>query len=232
VAIKGGENLMLLSSNDPNPRKPDPDYLSSRSSADISAYTTLKLPPGNYTLVFTVDVAVLSANTAPVMAGGAPGQARGWPKARAAWVETVNVPITVVPADQSPVGLTTDAALDPQTTGAIQLKAIKVIRRGTGQRVNVEISIDGKSVPCSFDVVLKIAGKEHPLGYVLAWPNRSQTTELAVDLTALDPGVVSADLLLRPNAKHAEGIPGIDRVWGGPVDLLNVPVTRYDLQGK
>ena len=67
VAVTGGNVLAVTSDRDPNPRKPDPDYLSSKASWDLTATTPLKIPPGNYTLVFTIDVAVLHANTAPVM---------------------------------------------------------------------------------------------------------------------------------------------------------------------
>jgi hypothetical protein len=199
---------------------------------DISGNLLLNLPPGKHSLVFTIDAALLSAGTAPLAVNSLPGQASGWPKGRATWTQVVSVPINVVPADRSPISLATDPALDPNHTHALKLSSVRVIREGSGKRVTVDLSIDGSIVPCSFDVALRINGQQNQIGWVLASPGNISTSGMFCHLDALDPSVQSADVLLRPNPTHAEGVAGIDRIWGGPVDLLNVPLQRFDLPAK
>jgi hypothetical protein len=232
VTVDGGNTLDVISDQDPNRSKPNPDYLSAKAPMEIAGKATLKLPPGNHTLVFTIDAALLVANTAPLAVNNLPGQAGGWPKGRAAWTEVVNVPIAVVPADQSPIALVTEAKLDPNTTGAVKINAIRVIRERGGQNVAVDMAINGNIVPCSFDVTLRIGGKEYPIGWYVASKNSSTVSGLGLHLEGLDPAVQAADVLLRPDPAHAEGTVGVDRIWGGPLDVLNVPLQRYDLQGK
>jgi hypothetical protein len=230
VSVTGGANLELKSDRSPSSKKSDPDFFSANAPFDIAGSMQINLPAGDYTLVFLVDVAILRAHTAPQIVNGIPGQASNWPKGRAAWTESLSVPMKVFASDRSPIGLTTDPALDPQSTGAIKVNAIRVIRKGAGQRLTVDMSISGKTIPSSFDVILRIAGAEYPLGFQVNWANGSIRSELAKDSDSLDPLLTTADVLLRPNAKHAEGIAGIDRIWGGPIDLLGVPLSRCDLQ--
>lgn len=232
VSVAGGGTLDIKSDRNPNALKPNPDYLSAKAPTEITGKTSLNLPPGKYTLVFTIDAAVLVANTAPLAVNNLPGQAGGWPKGHAAWTEVINVPIEVVSADQSPIALVADPTVDPNRTGAVKINAIRVIREGTGQHVTVDMAINGNIVPCSFDVTLRIDGNQYPIGWFVASQNSSSIRGLALHLEGLNSGVQTADVLLRPNPAHAEGIAGLERIWGGPVDVLNVPLQRYDLQGK
>jgi len=232
VTIDGGGTLDVISDQDPNRPKPNPDYLSGKAPWQITGKAILKLPPGNHTLVFTIDAALLVVNTAPLAVNNLPGQAAGWPKGRAAWTEVVSVPIIVVPADQSPIATVADPKLDPNTTGAVKINTIRVIREGSGGRLTVDMAINGNIVPCSFDITLRIGGKDYPIGSYVASKGGSIASGLSLHMEKLDAAVQTADVLLRPNPAHAEGTVGVDRVWGGPVDVLGVPVQRYDLQGK
>lgn len=126
----------------------------------------------------------------------------------------------------------TDPKVDPSRTGAVKINTIRVIRERGGQRATVDMAINGNIVPCSFDLTLRIAGKEYPIGWFVASPNSSSISGLTAHLEGLDPAAQAADVLLRPNPAHAEGTVGVDRIWGGPVDVLGVPVERFDLQGK
>jgi hypothetical protein len=210
---------------------PNPDYLSAENPWDIDgALATQTLQPGDYQVTFTIDVGALLPQTAPRVVQNKPGQATNWPTGRAKWSEDITVPLTIMPAGASPIGLVTDPSLDPQSTRAIKVKAIRVIRSGGGQRLTAEIEINGVPVPCSFDVFLRIGGMEYPLGYHVARPNGSMSTDHSHDFASLAADVKTADLIFRPNPAHAEGVAGIDRVWGGTVELSNLRLQRYDLE--
>jgi hypothetical protein len=211
------------------PAEKDPNYLSGTQS--LYAHAILDKPAGGYTLTFTVDSAVLPENTAPMVVGNLPGQASNWGKTRAAWTDVITVPLTILPADQSPIALVTEPEMNPQITGAVKIKAIRVIRKGAAQHVTVDMSVDGNIVPCSFDVFLDIAGGEYAMGQHVASAGSESYSEHSCDV-ALDPAVQTADVVLRPNATHAEGMPGIDRVWGKTVTLKNISLQRYDLPAK
>jgi hypothetical protein len=146
------------------------------------------------------------------------------------WTEELAVPITVVPADTSPLVIVNDPAVDPRTTGAIRVNAIRVTLKGTSKRLDAVIAIDGKLVPCSFDVAIRVGGKEYPLGNHVAYSNGELHSERELTFPSLPNDLRTADLIFRSNPKHAEGVAGVDRVWGGNVELLNQPVQRYDLE--
>ncbi len=211
------------------------DYLSAVSPQQITGKMKLDLPPGNYVLNVTVDVAVLHDKTAPQLGGNFPGQAGGWPLGRASWTDVLTVPIKVVPADQSPIDLITDPTLDPLKLGEIHVKSILVTRSGSGRHVAVNLGIDVGRMPCSFDAFLRIggpAGKEYPMGQAVGYFESIADVEHGCDLDSLDASVQTADVLLRPNPKHIEGTPGVSRVWDSSVEVLNVPMQRFDLPGK
>jgi hypothetical protein len=234
VKVTGVKQLVARSDED-FPRKnvpPNPDYLSAHNPWNIHGKAKVDLPPGDCTVTFLVDLAALLPNTAPQMAVNKPGQAKNWPKGRMRWTEEVSVPITVTPSDVSPIALVSDPAMDPKTTNVIHVKSIEVTRRGAGPHVLVDLWIDGKPVACSFDMVLRLDGQEHALGAIVASANGHSTSNQTVDLKALGSEVRSADLIFRPNPSRAEGTPGIDRVWGGTVELSNLPVRRYDLEAE
>jgi len=210
---------------------PNADYLSAESPWDINgALATQDLQPGEHQLTFTIDAGALLPQTAPRAVQTKPGQAKNWPTGRAKWSEDISVPLTVMPVGKSPVSLVTDPALDPSVTGAIKVKAIRVIRSGAGQRATADIAIDGSAVPCSFDVFLRVVGVEYPIGYHVARRNGSMSTDHSHDFPSLPADVKAADLIFRPNPAHAEGVAGIDRVWGGTVELPNQRLQRYDLE--
>lgn len=211
---------------------PNPDYLSAVNPWDISGELTIDMPPGDYVLTFVMDAAALLPQTEPQIVQSKPGQAKHWPVGRAKWTEEISVPVTVIAADTSPVALVNDPTLDPRSTGAIKVTAVRVTRSGAGQRVSAELSIDPKAVPCSFDVVLRLLGAEYSLGHHIAHAGGSSSSEHAHTFQSLPSDVRQADLIFRPNPKQAEGVPGVDRIWGGVVVLSNVRLQRYDLEAQ
>lgn len=232
MTLDGADNPVISNNQYSNSGPPNPDYLSGQRMMDISGHTSLNTTPGTHALTFTCDVAVLREKTAPQIVNNLPGQSSNWPSSTAAWTETISVPINVVSADQSPIKLETNPSLDPKTTGAIHVQNILVIRKGSGRHVSLEMSIDGSAMPVSFDVLLRIAGKEYPAGIYMAWPNSSTVNDMGCDLPVLDPAIQTVDLLLRPNPSNMEKTAPVDRIWGREVDLLNLPIQRYDVQGK
>jgi hypothetical protein len=206
------------------------DYLSAVGPQQIAGRLKLDLPAGDYVLNVTVDVAVLHDKTAPQLGGNFPGQAGGWPLGRASWTESTSLPIKLVPAEQSPIALVTDSSLNPRSS--VQVKSIRVIRHGSGQQATADVEIAGNKVACSFDLFLRIAGKLYPIGSLVAHTNGSTGTQAPCNLSSLDASVNTADVLLRPNPSRAEGVPGIDSVWGAEIDVLGVTLQRFDLPGK
>jgi hypothetical protein len=208
----------------------DPDQFSAQGSNALGGRLKLDLPPGEHTLTFVVDAGVLREGTAPQILQNRPGQAAHWPRPRARWTMEVPVKLTVVPAGQSPVELVNDAALDPQKSGVLRVKRAAVIRTGKGPRLRMELDVSRVPVPVSFDVFVKVAGEEVAVGHhVTNHEGHSWTGELAHTFAALAPEVQSFDVSLRPNPAHAEALPGIGRIWGGTVELKNVPLQRHDL---
>ena len=208
------------------------DYLSAVSPLNIIGKMKLDVPAGDYVLSFTVDVGVLRDKTAPQLGGNFPGQSSGWPRGRASWTDVVTVPVHVVPADQSPIAQITDPSLNPLSLGEIKVKSIRVTRAGAGKHAAVDLAIDVGRMPCSFDAFLRIAGQEYSLGQAVGYSGYAVDVEHGCDLDSLDASIQTADLLLRPNAKHIEGTPGVDRIWGSSVELLNIPLQRFDVPGR
>lgn len=237
VKLEDGREIQATGEEDAYRRKkdaaaPNPDYLSAESPRDINGSLTIDLPPGEHVLTFVFDNAALLPQTAPRIVSNKPGQAKNWPNGRMKWTEEIKVPVTVIAGDKSPVAMVNDPALDPRATGAIKVKALRVIRIATGQRVAVDLSIESKVVPCSFDVLLRTGGVEYPMGYYVCSANGTSGSGLAVDFKSLPADARAADLLFRPNPSHAEGMPGVDRIWGSAVELSNVRMQRYDLEAE
>jgi len=161
-----------------------------------------------------------------------PGQAKHWPAGRASWTEQINVPIRIVPADQSPIAIDNSPEIDPKKTGAVKPGVIRVTRKGSGKLVKFDLSIEGSKTPCSFEAFARIAEKEYKLGSYVAYPGGSSSSELTCQLVSLDPSVKTADLILRPNPSLAEDAFGVERVWGGEYEIDGLPLTRYDLDGN
>lgn len=234
VKLPDGREAALTADDDYEVRsgqaKPNRDYMSAAGSWEIAGEADLDLPPGEHTLTFVVDAGLLKAGAAPQVVSNKPGQARHWPQGRARWTVESTAKVTIVPADQSPLELVTDPAQDPQTAGGLTVRSAKATRKGTGQRVKVEMDFGRRPVPLSFDVFARVAGKEYPLGWHVVGPSSSQGTEHAHDLDNLPADVRTVDVILRPNPAHAETVPGIERVWGKAVEIPGVKLERYDLE--
>ena len=234
VKTADGKELPVVSQSDHEAQRgaaePNPDLLSYGGPFNIDGLVKLDLPPGEHTLTFVVDAAALPAGSTPRVVVDRPGQARRWPKARAKWTVEAPVKVTVVPEDQSPIEVVTSPALDPGS--GIRVTSARVTRVGKGSRLTVQVDSGTPKVGLSFDVVLEVAGEEHPAGSYVVLSNRPSALETNKDLPPLPPDVKSIDVILRPNPKHAESFAGADRIWGGEIQLKNLPLIRYDLESS
>ncbi len=229
VKTADGREIDAVGSNDRG-KTPNPDYLSASQGQDIPGYLRADLPPGDYLLTFVIDCGVLQAQTAPRMVEGRPGQSKYWPSGRARWTEEVTMPLTVVDANESPLRIISDPALDPQRAGAIHVKSLRVTIDGTGKRVGGEISIANSPVACSFEITVRLDGQDMKLGQIVAGSNGSWTAQLGRTIQTLSPTAGSTDVILWPNPAAAEGTPDISSVWGGTIEIDDVPLHRYDLE--
>jgi hypothetical protein len=233
VKLSDGAEIQTAALTDPNNGRgiPNPDYLSAIAAQNISGNLKLDLSPGKYTANFILDAGEWVQNGAPGI-GNEPGQPVHWPApVRTRWTEQIAVPFEVLPADQSPVALVTDSTLDPQTNGKIMVTNLRAIHFGTGSQIIVQLSLDATSLPYCFDVAVRISGEEHRVATVFA-PGGKVIWNGQCNLTSLSPDVKSIDLVLRPDPDKAGDAIGMDRIWGGTIDLWNQPLQRYDLQNQ
>lgn len=230
VKLADGRELALRTEYDAEGPKPNPDRFSGGGAFPLEGKVLLDLQPGEHTLTFVVDAGVLKSGTLPQVAQGQPGQARHWPRGRARWTMEVPVRVKVVPAGESPVTLVTDAEFDPQKGGIVKVTRAATVRTDTGPRLMLDLEFGRLPVAVSFDVIARVAGQEVPLGgHVRSEEGRSWQAPHAHTFDALPPDVKSLDVILRPNPAHAENVAGVDRIWGGEIELKNVRLERHDL---
>jgi len=186
------------------------------------------LPPGEHTLTVVVDAAVLKEGSVPRAVQDKPGQAAGWPTGLARWTADVPVKITVVPPDAATVALVTDPARSPAK--GITIKSARVTRAEKRKRLAVDVDFGRPSVPLSFDVVVKIGDREHNVGWYVVTGTQSTASDYGAELDSLPPDVKSVDVVLRPNPRNAENVPGITEIWGAEIERKGVLLERFDLE--
>jgi len=228
IKLADGREVSAFSVNERRGGAHDPNHLSAGHSQEIAGTMLPKLPPGNYVLTFLIDAGVLDSQTVPRMVFDKPGQARNWPHGRARWTEQISLPLTILPADQSPVQIVTDSNLDPRA--AIQITAVRVTLSGAGRLLSLDISIRNCHIPCSFDTVLRVADKEYPIGPVSTGGGGEWSLRTSGKVPSFPANIGSADVFLRPNPSLVEGRFGFDRIWGDVIVIKNVPMQRYDLE--
>ena len=207
---------------------PNPDFLSATGVWPVEVKVTHGLPPGEHTLTVVVDAAVLKEGSVPRAVQDKPGQAAAWPKGLARWTAEVPVKVTVVPPGGATVALVTDPARNPAR--GVTIKGVRVTRAEKKKRLAVEVDFGRPPVPVSVDVVAKVGGREHTVGSYVVTSTQTTSTEHAAELESLPPDVKRVDVVLRPNPRHAENVPGITEIWGGEIERQGVLLERYDLE--
>jgi hypothetical protein len=236
VKLQDGTVLTAVSERDYTARRgkasPDADLLSDDGTWSIEGdLITKDLPPGEHTLTFVTDIGVVGKNSVRKSSSGRPGQAANWPAGGLRWSVDTPVKVTVVGKGEQAIPLVTDTALDPGPGLKFTARAIRSEGRRAGSNVAVELVDMGRlAIPISADLVLRIGGREYPAGSMVLTSNGSRTTGMAVDIGGpLPPEVTTIDIVLRPNASHAEETSGINQVWGKPIEQTGVPLKRLDV---
>ena len=231
VRLSTGE-VLPLNSEFAGERAANPDWFSQTGVWGLEGIIKHSLPPGQYELIFDVDAGVLPEKAPLVAIDRKPGQQDRWVTPRQTWSVSVPVKLTVLGADEQVVGTTEDPTMDPTAHFAPTLMA-RTADRGTGVAIDLDYQYDGKSpVPVSFDVFLRIGETEHKVGGFASSGGRSSYSSDLQLRDGLPPQIVVADVILRPNPKHAEQFPGVKQVWGKPITFESVRIERYDLPAK
>jgi hypothetical protein len=236
VKLEDGRVLTAVSEYDSVARRgkasPDLDLLSGDDSWSIDGdVITQDLVPGEHTLTFVTDIAVVGKNSVRKTSSNRPGQAANWPAGGLRWSVETPVKVTVVGAGKPAIPMVTDASLDPGAVLRFAAKAVRSEGRGKGSHVSVEL-VDAvhMAVPVSADLFLRMGGREYPAGWVVLTSNNSRLNQMAADTDGpLPPDVTAIDIVLRPNASHAEESAGIEHVWGKPIEMKGLPLKRLDI---
>ena len=211
----------------------DPDELSRTGVWAIDGWLEIDAPVGKHELQFEVDMGLVSENSAFDMGphGDRPGQAKRWPKPNHKWTRTVNIPLTIIGPDEDVIELFDDPALDPVKNGELGVQ--RIIIQPHQDKLRGTITFDRAErpqTPVSFDVVLRIEGREYPAGMVAYDTNISSGSRHKVVLDSIGPSVRTADVILRPNPDRVMSWPATTRIWGKPIEFKDVPIERDDLE--
>jgi hypothetical protein len=236
VKLADGRTLTALSEYDAVARRgkasPDLDYLSGDDSRSIDGDILLQdLPPGEHTLTFVTDVGVVGKGTVRNTSGGRPGQPTNWPAGGQRWSVDTPVKVRVAGKGEQAIPTVTDASLDPSGVLRFAVKAVRSEARRKGSHVSVELIDSARlPVPVSADLLLRMGGREYPAGWVVLTTNNSSMNQMSVDTDGpLPPDVTTVDVVLRPNASHAEESSGIKQVWGNEIEQKGLPLKRLDI---
>jgi hypothetical protein len=236
VKLEDGSVLIAVSERDQTARRgkasPDADLLSDDGTWSIEGDVLTKdLPPGEHTLTFVTDIGVVGKNSVRKTSSQRPGQMANWPAGGLRWSVDTPVKVTVVDKGEQAIPLVTDTSLDPGPELKFAAKAIRSEGRRAGSNVSVELVDMGRPpVPISADLLLRIGGREYPAGSMVLTTNGSRTSGMSVDIGGpLPPDVTTIDILLRPNATHAEETSGINQVWGKTIEQTGIPLKRLDV---
>ncbi len=196
---------------------------------------------GEHELIFVFDAGAVGQNATLRGKDGKPGLKEQWPSPLATWQITVKKKLRVVPADQLAVQLDTYVAHDPQQTKASLVKEA-IVRKATGG-VEVLVKWDSASAPrppMAGKVTATVDGREVDMGN-LVWGHLPSANggerewngeESSGRLASLSPQSKSISLRVVPDPAAAEGMLGLDTIWGKPVEIKDIPLQRFDLDAE
>ena len=190
------------------------------------------LPPGEHELAFTFEIGVISDQAVLRGLDGKPGTPDKWPATLARWQSVVKRKVTVLPPDQSPVALVTDAGRNPLKPSSIQVEQMIARPSSRGVELVIKWKFDRSISPiASYRVWVLAGGQKIDYGAFVVGqrgdggfesvPSRGVAKNLPAD-------VEMVDLLLTPDPKAAEHFTNIEEIWGQPFEIKNVPLERFD----
>jgi len=229
LTLDGQEKLKPFSEHRPN----DPDYLTSTGPFSIDGCVDVDAPVGKHELQFEVDLGLIADKRVSFTTGDGirPGQVKRWPTPNHRWTRTVSVPLTIVASDEQLIEMIDDPALDPVKSKQLSVRSI--IMKPDHGKVQVIITVDQSehaATPVSFDVGLRIQGREHAAGYIARSIRGDRGYGIhPIRLDSLDPTIRRVDVVLRPNPQWVMNWPTTTSIWGKPIEFKDVPIERDDL---
>lgn len=222
--------------NSNTPTASHPDRFSSQQASNIDLKLPQTLAPGEHELLFTFDLGIVSNPVTFRGLDGRPGTFDKWPNPLSHWQATVKHKLTVVPEGKPVVDLETDAALDPSKSGTT-LAIGEALVRPASNGVQLAISwTRGEKIPnpaYSYRVEVAAGKITIPYGRFHWSPYDGNGSYQHItdrcDTAPLPPEVKHVDIRLTPDPTIAEDNVELQRIWGKPIEFLNVPLQRYDL---
>ncbi len=85
----------------------------------------------------------------------------------------------------------------------------------------------------SFDIDLKMGEQTHRYGLIAVEKSTSSgkrtKTSGGMTINELDAKIDRVDVILTPNPKHIEKWSTVHEIWGQPITIKDVPLTRLDV---
>ncbi len=229
-AVRAGDKLLDAIPRSATTESTSKHLLSGDYKSAIDGALTMDVPSGQYEVEFDFDWGLLDESAhVDSLHDGRPGHAGQWPNALVTRKRTVKVPIEVVPPDAPAVELVTDPALDPSKSGQVSVATIQVFAEGETLSLKTNIRAGDLPVPVWVRMRTRIGDKDYDLGWYGKFRRRpshskwSRADTLPADVTAVT-------VVLEPAPELAEERIDVDRIWGKPIVIENVPLERYDLE--
>ena len=232
VTIDGTAKVPLKQLYGPqNVLKPD-DLSGAGNNGEIRA-TIAALSPGEHEVAFMYDVGIVTNPATFRGIDGKPGTPDKWPPTVSRWQTVVKRKVTVVPQDQSPLTTITDPARDPFKSSKLTVEEALVRPATGGVELVINWKVTGNPDPVASYRIAVQAGEERidfgkmvfgvvsRHGTYRSMPDRKQ-------LKSLPASVRSIDIILTPDPVPAEEFIEVKEVWGGPLELKDVPLGRFD----
>jgi len=194
-----------------------------------------QLPPGRHLLKCEIESALVETGNLTGLAPDAP--ASDWPPALRRWTRSCQAEFTSYAKGAEMVSLVNDPNLDPGVGGWLSVKQLIIHRKANAATAALVFAMNGTlRVPVSFDVTLRLAGRDWKCGDL--WREQSVagkspaegSCELGTDIAPLPPDIREAEIILTPNRQLVEHIASIDRIWGGEIVFHHVALVRQDLR--
>jgi len=233
VRLNNGD-ILLARSNEDNDRSrpPNPAFLSTDRSTTITGTISDPIGPGRYEITFVIDFGVFKEPVSFRADRGKPGQKSQWPVAVHTWTTEVTVPLIVLDKNETIISLVTDPALKPATPTVSQFRLLPANGKSQLSLDLPAISTESVPVPLSFDVIVRIDGNEHTLGRIISQSGPFESNLQSNPFNTPPADIHSADIILRPNPRHVESDPEINRIWGEEIILKDVHLQRFDITTK
>jgi hypothetical protein len=228
------------------PLSPTPTYGKNSFGSDLPSGTgpgyfqtldfSQQLPVGEHQLTFSFVLGTVSDQATFRGTDGKPGTPDKWPNPFCTWKRSFTKKITVVRKDQPVISMVSDDALDPAKTMTLQISEalMRPSSRGAG-----EIALKWKPsgacpAPISMRVTIRAGDRSISAG---AFTYKSDGGSAswgyggpALVKQPLPPGITTIDVLMTPDPKALEDSPTVNRIWGKPIRINDVPLERFDLK--